>query len=317
MQKIYASYAKDNDIINHSSSGGLFTVLSDYFLEKGDAVVASCYDYNSNLLYYKICTTKEERNECRGSKYFQAKLLNIHLDMIDFLRNNINSSIFFVGTPCQVASIKKIMDLKGFHNRIVYCDLICHGVPSAKIFEEYINSNNKTVKKIEFKDKTFDWGSPYAYAIVNNRKVDLSDYVDVFNQKIIMRPSCYTCMFAKKERYTDFTIGDFWGANAVKPDFYNKMGTSCLFINTDKGEEIFESVRSNLYISSSNYEECIKYNLQPSLVHPPKKPENREEFWAFYEKYGSVKAVKKFTRLSFSFKLKRKIKYYLKHNRGK
>ena len=39
--KIYAAKSRSRDIVTNSSSGGMFTVFSDVFLERGD-IVAAC-----------------------------------------------------------------------------------------------------------------------------------------------------------------------------------------------------------------------------------------------------------------------------------
>lgn len=46
--KVYAGRVKDQKILIQSSSGGAFTVLSDYFIEHGYAIIAAVYNYENN-----------------------------------------------------------------------------------------------------------------------------------------------------------------------------------------------------------------------------------------------------------------------------
>lgn len=43
--KIYVGRTKDPIVLKNSSSGGAYTVLSDTFLENGNAVVSAVYNY--------------------------------------------------------------------------------------------------------------------------------------------------------------------------------------------------------------------------------------------------------------------------------
>lgn len=71
-----------------------------------------------------------------------------------------------------------------------------------------------------------------------------------------MRPSCYKCPYAKIERDTDITIGDFWHIDDKIPDFYRPEGNSLFIIHTDLGLELFNNIREEIDYRLSNTKQC-------------------------------------------------------------
>jgi len=72
--KIFAAKSKSGDVVANSSSGGMFTVFSDVFLERDDIVAACQYSYEMDSVVFSIISDKKSRDEARGSKYIQAEL---------------------------------------------------------------------------------------------------------------------------------------------------------------------------------------------------------------------------------------------------
>ena len=59
------------------------------------------------------------------------------------------------------------------------------------------------------------------------------------------RISCYECFFSKPDRYSDITIGDFWGIRKFYPELSVEHGVSIVQVNTVKGEKLEKYIRSN------------------------------------------------------------------------
>ena len=70
--KAYGMRLKDHEALMASSSGGAFTALSDVFLNSGNAVVCSSFDFETHRQEFRVITSKKERDAARGSKYFQS-----------------------------------------------------------------------------------------------------------------------------------------------------------------------------------------------------------------------------------------------------
>ena len=281
--EVYAGRLKDKKDLNNSSSGGAFTALSDFFLKNGNAVVAVVYNYATHTAEFHIILDEKQRERAKGSKYMQSKPGDIYLEAYHWLMENPKKELLFVGMGCQ-----------------------SDGFPSPKLWREYAESIQKSAGKITyltFKDKRKGWKSPTAYVKINGGEKSIKDYVKVFYNRCALRPSCYECLYATTERKTDLTIGDFWHIEETIPDFYDPNGNSLFLIHTNRGEELFEKIRSDLDYRLSNTTQCWQANLEA----PTQKSEQREEFWSDYKKKGIDFVMKKYGTVPVQTKIKNKI----------
>mgnify|MGYP000952574556 CR=1 FL=1 len=297
--KIYALRLKDKVELKESSSGGAFTAFSDVFLEEGNAIVSAVYNYQSNQMEFKLYTTKEERNKARGSKYIQAYPMNSFNEAESWIKK-YNKKVLFIGTGCQAEGFRKYAEIKKFRDKTLIIDIICHGTPSPNVWKKYLNKN---IEYITFKDKRNGWRRPTAYVLYKGKEELITDYVSLFYKGYALRPSCYRCSFATIHRNVDITIGDFWGIEKVMPDFFSEEGNSLIFIHTERGKEVFESIKDKVEWKESNEDDCI----QPNLLGPTEKPLNREKFWNDFKKKNIMYIIKKYNEASFLSKIKRKL----------
>ena len=73
--QVFAAHHNDNEIWNSSSSGGVFSALSDYIISQGGIVYGAVYDRQNNVLH-EPAYTSEECQRFRGSKYVQSCVLS-------------------------------------------------------------------------------------------------------------------------------------------------------------------------------------------------------------------------------------------------
>lgn len=304
---VYAARIKDRDVLNSSSSGGAFTALSDFFLEHGDAVVASAYDYYEHAVKYQLMQSKEQRDQAKGSKYIQSKPCDIFQQAYQWLVDHPHGRLLFVGTGCQAEGFRQYVDIKKVRDRVWIVDIVCHGSPSPKLWREYAqqiqNRNKGTITYLTFKDKRNGWISPTAYAEINGEEVGIEEYVRIFYNQCVLRPSCYECPYATAERKTDITIGDFWHIEETIPDFYDKYGNSLFLIHTNQGEKLFNAIKVNLEYRLSDTKQCWQENLEA----PTKRSEQRDKFWNDYQKKGVYFIMKKYGTTPLKSKIKNKI----------
>ena len=132
INKCYAAYSKNDEYSIHSSSGGIFPIIANYILDNNGIVIGAAFDKKMNLNHVAI-TKKKEIDKLRGSKYLQSDLG----DIFKYVKENLKTKkILFVGTPCQIAGLKAY--IKNDYDNLICIDLICHGVPSPKLFQKYI-----------------------------------------------------------------------------------------------------------------------------------------------------------------------------------
>lgn len=308
LKKVYAARSKDHSRVQISSSGGIFTPLSDYIIALGGAIVCSAYNYNCHEMEFRLITTVDERDNALGSKYIQSKTANIYKAVLKWVTENPNKPVLFVGTGCQGAAFRQFVKDVKIEDYSYIVDLICQGVSSPGVWKSFINMiesrYNGRVEYLTFKDKRYSWTSPLSFIRIGKKNIMIPGVVKMINSKRAFRPTCYECPYSTIKRCTDITIGDFWGIETTIPEFYYQYGTSVILVHTEKGNEIVNRILPHLECRECTIQECISNNVQPSLLHPVERPKDREEFWLTYYNKGIKEVMKKYGRLSTYSSLK-------------
>ena len=288
LQEVYAVKNKDRNIVAKSSSGGVFIPISDVVLDEGGIVCGAKYDDKFQVIH-SIADNKEERNKFCSSKYVQSNIGRT-FNMIKKHLNQ-NKKVLFSGTPCQVDGLKCF--LGKHHDNLLTIDFVCHGVPSPLVFNTHINKLEKKYKSkinsLTFRYKQDNWGTQnlkvnFKDGRIYSRKGMKDNYYNLFLSDVILRPSCHSCKYANTNRISDITIADFWGIEKIRPKFNNKNGVSLTIVNSERGKEIFENIKTDFYIEKCNIDEAKLY--QPNLSRPTKPNKNRDEFFRIFNKYG-------------------------------
>ena len=309
--RVFAAKSKSKAVIASSSSGGMFTVFSDAFLDKNDIVAACQYSYETDSVVFSIIKDKETRDKAKGSKYIQAELNDSFDNLVEILRKNKDKSALVFGTGCQIAGLDLLLKNLNLRSQVVLVDLICHGAASSNLWKNFIqkieSEQDNTISYVTFKDKRNGWGSPSTFALINDKEVSIKPYADWFYMGLSLRKSCYKCPYTRIDRHSDITIGDYWGIKKVMPEFYDRMGISLVITHSDVGNAFFDSVKDNLDYRISNRTEC----LQPRLVSPQLYPAMRETFWRDMQNHGIDYCERKYRECHTESK-KERIKNYIK-----
>ena len=289
---VYAVKHKNKNVIKSSSSGGLFTALSDVFLDNGNAVASCVYNYKTDKVEFKIYQDKNTRDYARGSKYIQASIGNGFKDVSEWLMKNPEKSLIAFGTGCQMDGLRRYLQLKNLRHRVILIDIICHGATSPGLWEKYLKDKNLKGKLdyISFKDKRNGWHNPTVFVKSNGNEISIKDFYEWFYGEWAIRESCYSCPFTRIERDTDMTIGDYWGIENVMPDFADPMGVSLMLIHSNEGKKLFEKIKDSIEYRESNQIDC----LQPRLISPAEHPKDRKRFWDDVNSKGIEYCSKKY-----------------------
>ncbi len=106
-------------------------------IEHGGVVFGSAYD--EKFMPRQIYVTNiNDLQKLRGSKYVTSDTQNTFPKVKKFLEEG--KIVLYTGVPCQIGGLKKDYD------NLYTIDIICHGVPSQKIFKK----GEKWIKKLEF-----------------------------------------------------------------------------------------------------------------------------------------------------------------------
>lgn len=308
--KYLAAHSKNREILLESSSGGVFSEAAQSFIKAGGLVCGCTIDNNHQVKHIMI-DSATDIFRLRGSKYVQSNISNIFADLEKNI--SLNKTILFVGTPCQVAAVKNL-----YKYEKLYCiDVLCHGVPSQKLFDEYIRYLEKKHRgkliQISFRDKNkYGWSITERYSIKKDTSIKtywrdrhLSEYFSGFLRNMTQRLSCFSCPFSTIERTGDLTLADYWGVEKVRPELKNELGTSLVLINSEKGEQLFNLFSLKLDSSIISYKEATVQNI--NFFHPPIMDPSRKRIYPIVFKNGFAYAGKKYM-LPKNF-----IKYFLKH----
>lgn len=285
-RKAYAAFNKDEQIRRDSSSGGLFSMLAKCVLDKGGVVFGVMFDEGWNVVHGFI-ETEEELPRLRGSKYVQSTIGKSFEDAERFLKNG--RQVLFTGTPCQIAGLKKYLG-EEFEN-LITVDIICHGVPSPRLWNWYLGLQKKSspIAGISFRNKDDGW-KKYNFAIDYVQEVPPvrtyhreDPYMMAFLDNMSLRPSCSSCQSKSGRSQSDITLADFWNVHKVLDGMDDDKGMSLVLGNSLKGVMTLGTIQ-NCVFQEVDFEQAIQFNKAWRGSFPMNP--NREKFFSSYQKHG-------------------------------
>lgn len=258
----YSSYSasnKNSEELKSASSGGVSAELMREALKQGYYVAGVAYDVKANRAVTRIAKSEDELEQFKGSKYFQSYTADAFKDIISD-KSEQKYAIF--GTPCQIYAFSRAADVKNNRDKYLLVDFFCHGCPSLKLWDKYLDyvRNKKGVtefEKITFRSKTHGWHE-FCFDFYSKGTVSSSSkYSDPFYEMFFglesMNKACYDCVAKSSMEKTDIRIGDFWGNRFGT----NVKGVSAVITVTEKGKNLFESVKDKFDLESADFNEII------------------------------------------------------------
>ena len=309
--KSMQAYGNKDEIREHSTSGGFFTLISNWILQNNGVVYGAIYTESFDVVHARA-DNELSRDQMRFSKYTQSNLLGVYCSVYNDLLEE--KKVLFTGTPCQVAGLNSFLKKKKVENTNLYtCDFICHGVPSPKLYKDYLHFIEQKycdkIVDINFRDKINGWHKPYL-TIKMNEHIQSSPeakepFYFLFYNGCVLRESCYECQYTNLNRPSDITMGDCWGIENSHPEFDDNKGLSLLLINTEKGEKLISCF-------NEDGEKFIPISLddirQPHLSKPARRSKKRDQFWQDYYNKSFKSILNKYANYSTASKLLYKLK---------
>jgi coenzyme F420-reducing hydrogenase beta subunit len=258
------------------------------------------YDENFQPIF-SIAETSLERDEHRGSKYIQPVISTNTLSEIEKLVK-LGKYILISGSPCMIAGIKSLFKLRRLDvERVVFVDIVCHGVPSPQMWRDYLDVLEKKydskVISYSFRDKTKGWRGYHIRVQFENGLVvedtdEVNSFVSLFKENLSLRDSCHKCPYTSFSRCGDITIGDFWGIERIDPEFSDNTGISMVFTNSTKGIDIINTIKSKLVYKCYS----SRVVIQPNLHKPSEYGLDNKKFWRIYKKKGYLAVINRFSK---------------------
>ena len=256
---VYAAKHKNEQVRLASSSGGIFTLLAEKIIDEGGVVFGVRFNNNWDVVH-DYTETMEGLAVFRGSKYVQSYMGDCYLKAKSFLEQG--RKVMFTGTPCQIAGLKNF--LRKDYDNLLTVDVVCHGVPSPKVWQVYLDEiarkggknsvlshpivEKTEINHIDFRSKSIGW-KKFSFVLTLSKAtadgekntVLLSSiftenpYMNAFLSNLSLRPSCYDCPAKAGKSGSDITIADFWGIEDVLPEFDDDKGISLVLSYSEKG----------------------------------------------------------------------------------
>lgn len=289
----YQGWANDIQIRIKGSSGGVATAIACGFLEQG-GVCCLC-SIEQETIGFHIIDDNANIKFASGSKYVKSSPKGIYKKIRKLISEG--KKVLFVGLPCQCAALHNYI---GKSELLYMVDLICHGTPSPKLLEKFLNEQSykpEEIKELKFREK-LDFG----IYVNKNRVVPKSvrdKYTHLFLNSVDYTENCYSCKYADIRRVSDVTLGDAWSSELHEE---TSRGVSFVMCQTEKGEYLLEC--ANLHLEEIDLQREIEMNHQlsyPSRMHP-----KRKQFFRELEKTGnfSKSANKVFRKIFVRQKIK-------------
>lgn len=288
-QRVYAFSSGNKELLTKSASGGAFAEIAQlHFREEGAVVYGAASmgrECEWKVKHIRIDSI-DDLSELQGSKYVQSEIGTVYTEVRrDLLAGR---KVLFSGTPCQVDGLRSFLGKQ--YDNLSTVDIICHGVPSHRMYADFLHDREKKlgvhIERFAFRDKSKGQGMISRMDIASKngiksiiKKGELYSYFYLFLKQHIYRINCYSCPYARKERVSDITLGDFWGFGMLYPEaerefgLTDKEGVSCLLANTAKGQAIVEALKDSCVLMKSDFENASAKNGQ--LKRPSTLSEQR------------------------------------------
>lgn len=246
--KLFAGSAIQEKTVLHGSSGGIFELIAKIFLEKSkdNYLYGVVWDDDFRSVKHIGINSISHLEALKTSKYIQSDKNHIFAEIKEKL--NSNSGVMFVGTPCEVAGLKKFLSNVNCE-KLITIDFICKGPTSPLFMKKYIEeieakqSAKVTYVNMRYKWEKLDcWIPQFILIKFDNSKSILKEFYNTeigHAFRILQRPSCYKCKYTGTNKLSDITLGDYHGVKTTDV-FYNNLGTSIVMANSKRGYEIVE-----------------------------------------------------------------------------
>ena len=114
--------------------------------------------------------------------------------------------------------------------------------------------------------KTYIYVSLYLYLKYDGHEYCQESKDDLFyrafDNGMLFRRSCYKCRCKGEDQLADIVMGDYWGADKIFGDFFDKeKGISAVIINSEKGLDLFNRIRDYFKVCDGSFDYLVKNNM--------------------------------------------------------
>ena len=299
-QKVYAAVHKDTEVLAKSTSGGAFTAIADAVFAQGGIVYGAAMLDDMQVKHIRT-TGKDDFEGLRSSKYLQSDTGTTYQMVEQDLKQG--KFVLYSGTPCQIDGLKNFLGKD--YETLYTVDIVCHGVGSQAYFDKYMDFARERygkIKALRFRSKEYaGWSCGGVVVVVDSsdclKKIPYRDfdnyYYSYFLSGDIYRKSCYSCKYANTNRVGDFTLGDYWGVEALNLPLQTENGCSLLLVNNQHAMQLLDEIES-LDRVETTVEQAAHCNKQ--LNAPSKLMDSRQNRIGEYESMSGQQIQKEYLK---------------------
>jgi len=279
---VVEGFSKNSEIRRKSSSGGVFSELAKVVLSERGIVYGSAFDETLSVKEIGV-ENADGLERLRGSKYVQSRMGMVYCAIEQKLKTG--RKVLCSGTPCQIRALNNY--LRREYDNLLTVDFVCHGVPPQLMLDKYCayveQKIGKSIQNLFFRDKSVSW-EDFGMRIVFEDGSELTrhqredDYLRLFLQNICLRGSCHNCPAKEFSSGSDLTLGDCW--RLVGTEKNDHLGTSVIFLNTQKGKAFWENNGICVQAESVDYQTAISSSR--CITHSTVPHKKRAELLAEY-----------------------------------
>ena len=294
---------KSSELLETSSSGGIFGLLAESVIAGGGVVCGAAWADGCRHVEHVLIEDAVSLDRVMRSKYVQSRVgREVYAGVRDAIRSG--RRVLFAGTACQVAGLKRYLGKTGGSALLLTVDVICHGVPAPRLWSEWIDHKNvlrdSNVCDVNMRSKTTGWLS---FSSCESTIFNQDWYMKAFLANASLRPSCFMCP-AKRSCGSDITLGDFWGFQGIHPEVDYSKGVSAVICNTDKGIAAFQGIANSIDCGEATIEQVLAGN--PSLVKSVAPYAKCDEFMADFASRMGIEGL--MAKYDFKSSLKQRVR---------
>ena len=295
-RKGYYARSKDIEILKVATSGGVFSSLSSAVIDDGGCAVGAAFDRNLCLKHIAI-SSLNDLYQLSGSKYIQSEIGDVFIRTKDYLKEG--KKVIFCGTPCQVAGL--VNYLGEDYENLFLIDLVCHGVPSQKVFDHFVqeSSNSKKLVSVNFRSKRYGYHFPvmeetFSCGSSRYNSGRLNTLLRTYFANIADRESCYDCVYKQMERCSDITLFDGWSASSLVEDIKeDDLGYTAVIVQSEKGRKLLEEYGKDIELYDFSVQKMVEKDGNMMLNYIV-RPKNRDLFYRYLDDKGLKGTLKSF-----------------------
>lgn len=313
--QFYAGQLRRKDDLFEVSSGGAFWAFSQTIIDNG-GIVYGVVQEDVDHIYHVRSDNLEGIKNIRRSKYFHSDTgLTFQQVKEDLKRGR---TVLYSGTGCQIAGLRGYLNKE--YDNLITCDVVCHGVPSRRVWKVYRKEKEeregKRISNLVFRDKSAGWSlNQYKITYEDGSIEKEASTQQIFHagylRGLFYRPSCGSCRFASLPRVADVTLADYWRYEGRFRQKEGDLGVSLITVNCEKGSELLQ--QSSKYLDYDTTERTLALNSCKHLDEHPSENPDRDNFFNMFHKEGYYAAAKKYIRKANIFRrIVRKIRRIIK-----